>query len=169
VVVLDPGHLAIAFDSDRKPIAAAWAYEIALTKSDATLALLLNLVAIYIAASDPGYRASFLLDSRFVDCALERAQDLLGGATQRFGAHAEIHYWQLFIRDIVLGEDVSDTEYEYLRQLPNSGIADLALFLRTGSSQFVDGARRFLASMDEVTTERARYFLGFKERLDHVS
>lgn len=168
MVAFDARHVALSLDSERKPVEAAWAYEIALTKSDATLELLLNLVAIYLAACDPGYRAHYTLDARFVDGALERAQELLADATQRFGEDAESAYWSLALRDFVLGEPVKDVEYEGLRELPNSEVVDLVLFLRTGESRFVLGARQFLDSMGDGETERARYFLGFRERLAHI-
>lgn len=159
--VLNFKSAALAFDSESKPVAAAWAYEVALVGRAVDLEILLNLVSIYVSACDPGFSNAFGLDRKFVDLALVRAQALLRIADAERGPHGELAYWRTWIREMILGEQVQDSDYREIVALPEGEVGYLPLFLRSGDANDATMAREFVGGLGEPRTERVRFFKGF--------
>lgn len=150
-------QLALDFDREQDPVNAAWAYEIALQQPDADLELCLNLVALYLASSDGGYMAHHRLADGFVRASLDRAREVLDAAERRFGPHAEIGFWRLYLREQVLYEDVPDSEYEALARLGGSLMPHYRLYTGSGGTRSRDQVRALWAQVQDGRTERQRY------------
>lgn len=150
-------QLALDFDRAQDPVNAAWAYEVALQHPDADLELCLNLAALYLAASDGGYLAHHRLADAFVRASLDRAGEVLRMAEERFGAHTEIEFWRLYLREQVLYEDVPDPAYEALARRGDSLMPHYRLYVGSGGARFRDEARALWARVRDGATERQRY------------
>lgn len=153
-------ELARLYEARLRPVAAAWAYEVAIASGDAQLAEYMDLAALYFVTARMEY-ADPAEDREFCDAAYDRAHAVLGAAEERFGSSTEAAYWRLMLRSRVLYEDVKTDEFAALAQLGGSPLPGLEVYLRTEDEKYRGDALRALESATGVETGRARYIASF--------
>jgi hypothetical protein len=153
-------EIAHALDRAKQPLGAMWAYEVAIARAEADLQAYLDLTALYFVANDPGFFSEHRLDKAVVDAAYPRALEVLRLARQQFGDLSEIRFWELQLRELVLGEEISPDAYRELAASSTSLLPHLMLFVASGRREFAEE----IASLFRDTrpdTERGRYILSF--------
>ncbi len=103
----DDSHLARARDLDAldSPVAAAWAYELAIGHEPVDVEAFLDVAVIYIAAAEYGYQSAHALPEPYIRGTWEGLTRVLGVARDRFGHCDEISFWARFLQRSVLDED----------------------------------------------------------------
>lgn len=153
--------LALSLDRDGLLMEASWAYEVTLRSGEATLESSLNLVAIYLTFSDPGYFLTKAIDRRIADASYGRAMDVLEIAATLFGRQPELEFWRVHIRERVLGESLPNEVYERLAQ-SGATSAFVALFVATERREFGREAGEVFRLSQSADTARKRYLLSFQ-------
>ena len=149
-------ELARTFDQQDKPLEAAWAYELAIANTT-NPDVFINLVVLYFMACDPGYAAVHHLDPLFVDVSYDRAVEVLKSGEARLGRNAELEFWSLFMRDRVLGEQVSRERYLRLAFDGGTSLPYLALFAASDGKEFKREVYELFSGTRLGRTARERY------------
>jgi hypothetical protein len=149
--------LALELDAQQSPVQAAWAYEIAIKKSDADLELFLNLAVLYFECLDFGYAAHHKLSDRFVQGAGLRILEVIKEAEDRFGPHSELDFWRLYFNYIYGGCEPFDNECEELVVRGDSLVPYVYLFTSSGKKHYQQKAEELLELVKDGLTERKRY------------
>ena len=153
-------QLAAGLDADAKLIDAAWAYELAVQGTEASLEEYLDLAAVYFTLTDPGYFLAHDIDRRVIDVAYVRAQEVLILAAKRFGTSSETSAWQFLLRERVLGESFPREIMERLAHA-GSSTATLALYIASERTLFAHEAKAVIDEARSQTTARKRYIFSF--------
>jgi len=152
--------VAASLDADGVLVDAAWAYELAVQRPEASQEEFLNLAAVYFTLTDPGYFLAHGIDRRVIDIAYGRAQEILFLADKRFGTSSETSAWQFLLRERVLGEHIPNEIMERLAQA-GSPTARLALYVSSERTSFVYEARAVIDAARSQSTARKRYLFSF--------
>ncbi len=156
-------ELALAFDAQESPVEAAWAYEISICAADADLDLYLNLAVLYFECMDFGYAAHHHLSENFVSGAWDRAFQVLARAEERYGRHAEIEFWRMYIPYIYGGGEPIDDACKDLARREESLVPYMYLFTSSGKKKYAEQAQELLNLVKDGITERERYIKSILE------
>jgi hypothetical protein len=153
--------VAKGLDQTGDVVAAAWAYEIALSSKPRDLEIRLNLVAIYVWACDTGFAAAHRLDQRFVDVAYDRASDLLADGLRLHPGDAELEGWRLHLQERVIGEPIDPAVLERLASEPAAEFSKLLAYIESGGHAHREEAAALFDRVAMGRTTRERYLLSY--------
>jgi hypothetical protein len=146
---------ALEFDLLDAPVEAAKSYEDALKSDDATKQLFLNLALLYFECCDAGYAAEHRIGQEFLQRASEGMFRVLEQSTIRFGRQAEVVFWRIYFKFILIG---SDPEYDQCRELAKETIVpSFHLLTAPYGAQYVSRVEELLRRVAERSTFYERY------------
>lgn len=149
--------MALSFDAQKKPIEAAWAYEITINEPDCELEIFLNLAMLYFEFRDFGYAAHHHLSDDFVSGAWQRAFEILELAEERFGDQTEVIFWQAYFSYIYEENEQIDNICRKLVSRKDSLVPYLYLFTSSDKEEYSDKIQQLLETVKGGETERKRY------------
>lgn len=158
-------EVAAELDAAGDTVGAAWAYELAVAQDPREMELRLDLVALYVAASDTGFAAARHLDPRFVDVAYYRAKELLDDGLRLYPDHPELRAWRLHLDERVLGEPIDEEQLRALAGDPRARFARLLLYVSSGGREYLADAEATFRDAAARVTERQRYCMSYAPRL----
>jgi hypothetical protein len=154
-------EIASSLDSDGDVVGAAWAYELALAQMPADIAVRLDLVAVYVAASDTGFAAAHHLDRRFVDLAYYRAKEVLEHGLTIHRDDPELRAWLHHLDERVLGDPVDDELLQSLAGDPRAEFARLLLYVQSDRREYRLVVEAMFLRAAAGRTTRERYYMGY--------
>lgn len=144
-------------------IAAAWAYELAIKGPIVDEDLYLDLVGVYLDASDFGVQSALHLSDQFCSLSESRVFEVLDELEHRLGETGETEAWRLYLRERVSFEEIPDTDFEDIVHRTGALMAYYRLYLSSDGIEYLQYVRRLYESCKAKQTSRQRWIAGILE------
>lgn len=163
-------YAQVARDLDKDEqnlVASAWAYELAIKGPVVDEDLYLDLVGVYLDASDFGVQSALHLIDQFCGLSESRVFEVLDELEHRFGETGETEAWRLYLRERVSFEEIPDTDYEDILHRTGALMAYYRLYLSTDGAEYLQHVRRLYESCKVKETSRQRWIARILESASH--